>query len=251
MTVPVVIITILMAGVLSEPQVTTKTVTNVYGYPVMLVVDISGSMDIDSKQKSGYEQSLRVFRDLISRRGDINYGLLLCSTETYIARYFINKEELFQDTLENTDDVIELSMGTRVDEGLKKARQFLNNKLPLGAKTIILISDINFDSKTLVYTIQEMIKISLSDINLYVVVTGKDSNVVNEIPRLKKLKFLDMENEDSINNMCEEISSMQMNRIRVEENLIKKDLTALLILTIIVIIIISLVFSATALRKVP
>ena len=89
--IPVVIVSVLVAGGLSDPQVIEKEVTYIYGYPVVLVVDVSGSMGAGISQQTSYEESLEVFNNLIARRGNINFGLIIFSAEKYIARYFINK----------------------------------------------------------------------------------------------------------------------------------------------------------------
>ncbi len=66
----------------------------------MLVVDVSGSMVASSDlhpEMTGQEAAHQAFYSLVSLRTDINLGLMLYSNQSYVARYFTYKNELFED----------------------------------------------------------------------------------------------------------------------------------------------------------
>jgi hypothetical protein len=250
LSIPVVITSILMVGVLSDPQAITRPITYVYGYPVMLVIDISGSMGVENSQHSSYEKSLEAFNDLIARRGDINFGLLLFSAENYVARYFINKNELFKDTLENKEDIVDISMGTQPTKALEKARLFLTDHIKGEDKAIVLISDLSVFGQVRLDMTAEMTRISLADINLYIVFTGEEQSVL-DIPQLSGLKIVDINDKEGLDQMCEEISAMQISPIREEEGLLQKSLIPFLILPALGVIVLCLILGETRFRKIP
>ncbi|MBN2136066.1 MAG: VWA domain-containing protein, partial [Acidobacteria bacterium] len=179
MSVPVVLITVLMAGVLSGPQVTTKTVTNVYGYPVMLVVDISGSMGIGYSYDTPFGYSYQIFDKLTSLRGDINFGLLMFSTDKYIARYFANKDELFYDSLDNIREILEISTGTGISSAMQVAHQFMTKNIK-GEGAIILISDMDTSGTEWQRIISEINQMSLEGIKTYMI-TPYDSETIAKL----------------------------------------------------------------------
>ena len=247
----ILIISVLIAGILSNPQTISKHTTYIYGYPVMLVVDVSGSMGVDTAQKTGYEESLEVFNDLISRRGDINYSLLIFSAENYIARYFINKNELFIDTLGNKEDMVDISQGTRATDALIKARQFLTDNIESSERAIILISDLNVSGQARLDLIQEMARISFSGINLYVIATGKEEERIADLPQISRLKIIDMYDKTGIDDICEDISSMQLSSIREEVSSSKTDITGMFTIPALGFIGLYLVLSETRYLKLP
>jgi hypothetical protein len=248
--IPVVIVSIIMVGVLSDPQVTTRPITYVYGYPVMIVFDVSGSMSVGSAEAS-YKQGLEAFDDLVARRGDINFGLMLFSTENYVARYFINKNELFIDTLENKEEITYISKGTRIAEALAKAYLFFTENIKGEDKAIVLISDLDVNSTELSSVIEEMTRISLADINLYIIATGKGKQNAADIPQMPGLKIVDANDKYGIDQIYGEISAMQISPISEEEGLLKKSLIPFLILPALGVIFLCLILSETRFQKIP
>jgi hypothetical protein len=250
LAVPVVVASVLMAGVLVEPQMVEKQVTHIYGYPVMLVIDVSGSMGAGTNQRSGYQESLEVFNDLITRRGDINFSLLIYSAENYISRYFINKDELFQDTLENKDEIIEISEGTRPTEALATARRFLTENIKGQNKAIIFISDLNINGTARLDFALEVSQIALADIDLYIIATGAEAKRV-EVPQISGLRVVDMDDKDAIDKICAEIYQMPTSSIRQEESRLEKSLLPYLILPALGIVALCLVLDETRFQKIP
>ena len=249
--IPVVIVSVLVAGGLSDPQVIEKEVTYIYGYPVVLVVDVSGSMGAGISQQTSYEESLEVFNNLIARRGNINFGLIIFSAEKYVARYFINKNELFQDTLDNKADIVEIANGTWPTQALVKAREFLTNNINGDGKAIVFISDLNVSGQEGINLTQEITRISLAGINLYILATGEEGQRTAEIPQVSGVKVIGMNDKGGIDLMCQEICAMQMSPIREEETETKKSLIPFLVLPAVLIIGLCLVLSETRFQKIP
>lgn len=255
LSVLVVIASILMAGVLSDPRVPTRPIASIYGKPVMLVVDVSGSMVADTgpqPQRTSFEEAREAFNDFIARRADINSSLIIYSTENYVARYFTYKNELFKDTLENTEEINYISTGTRTAEALAKARQFLTDNIENKAdKAIVLIYDMQTDLKAMLEMAEEMDRISLAGINLYIITIGAEKRGTVAIPQMSGLKIVDINDKYGIDQICEEISAMQSSPVREEEGLLKKSLIPFLILPALGLITLCLLLGETRFRKIP
>ena len=255
LSIPVVIISILMAGVLSDPRLPTRPLASIYGKPVMLVVDVSGSMvaDIEGQpQRTGFEEAREAFDDFIARRAEVNYCLVIYTGENYVARYFTYKNELFVDTLDNTEEINYISAGTRTAEALAKARQFLADNMENEAdRAIVLIYDMQTDLKAMLEMAEEMDRISLAGINLYVITIGAEKRGAVALPQMSGLKIVDIDDKEGIDQICEEISAMQSSPVREEEGLLKKSLIPLLILPALALITLSLLLGETRFRKIP
>ena len=249
--IPIVLVSALVFGAISDPWEIDKKVTYIYGNPVMLVIDVSGSMGAGNNQVTAYQQSLEVFDDLIGRRGDINFGLILYSAESYIARYFINKNELFKDTLENKADIIEISNGTWPTEALSKARRFLTEEIAGDGETIIFISDLHVLGQEAVNLTQEIVRISLTDISLFILATGDENLRSVEIPQAPGVRVIDMNDKSGIDLMCEQIKSIHMSAVRQEESKSEKSLIPYLLLPASGLFILCLILGETRFRKIP
>jgi len=255
LSIPVVIISILMAGVLSDPRVPTRPLASIYGKPVMLVVDVSGSMVADvgaQTQRTGFEEAREAFNDFIARRAEVNYCLVIYTTENYVARYFTYKNELFADTLDNTEEINYISAGTRTAEALAKARQFLADNIETEAdKAIVLIYDMQTDLKAMLEMAEEMDRILRAGINVYIIAIGAEERGAVAIPQMSGLKVVDVDDKEGIDQICEEISAMQSSPVREEEGLLKNSLIPLLILPALALITLSLLLGETRFRKIP
>jgi len=264
LSIPVFITTILMAGVLSTPQVTMKSITNIYGYPVMLVVDISGSMGIGYRQSTPFGYSQQIFNSLISVRGDINYGLLMFSNDRYIARYFINKNELFRDSLENIKEIGSLATGTRISAAVTQAHQFILDNI-VGGGALILISDMAIVDSEWRNLISEMNEMSMEGIKPYMItpydadtvikLAAKGTGYANlpgvDISQVIGFKIVAMTDTAGINEITREITSTQMLLVRQHEELLKKTLIPYFIIPAMAVFGLCLVLGETRFRKIP
>ncbi|NLL89537.1 MAG: VWA domain-containing protein [Dehalococcoidales bacterium] len=264
MSIPVVIITILMAGVLSGPRVTTKNITNIYGYPVMLVVDISGSMGLGTSPDTPFGHSYQIFKSLISLRGDINFGLLMFSTDKYIARYFINKDELFRDSLDNLREIVQISTGTGISSALQVAHSYMTKNID-GEGAIILISDMDTSAAEWGKIISEINKMRLEGIRSYMI-TPYDSETIAkiaasggglgrgggvDISEASELYIVSMNDKAGINAICQDIMTMQMSLIRQDVGKLQQSLIPYLVIPALGIIGLCLVLGETSFRKIP
>jgi hypothetical protein len=269
LSILVAIASILMAGVLADPQILTKQSVRIYGKPVMLVIDVSGSMEAKPRtlarkdagpvdQRTSFEKARDVFYDLIGRRPDVNFGLLPFSTENYIARYFTYKNELFKDTLENKEEISFISTGTRITEALAKAHIFLSVSFPRvrGSepdKAIVLVSDLEADPEPLAEMADEIERARWAGINVYVImievqpVYGRP----RPLPQLKVVNMVGMNDKEGINQICEEIAALPSSPIREEEMQLRKSLIPFLIPPILGLVVLCLFLSETRFRKIP
>ena len=252
---------LLLAAALAEPQVTVKPIVSIYGKPVVAVVDISGSMGAKPKvyvggvanqdQRNGYEKARDIFLDLIGRRPDVNFALLLYSTESYVARYFSYKNELLKDTVENKQEIEYISTGTRTAEALTKARKFLTENVQGPDKAIILISDLNGDLQAMVAMGEEMETDLYAGIKIYVIVITADSKTPALPVQLAGVEMVEMNDKAGIDQIVKELSDMQSSPLRQEEVVQKQSLIPFVVLPGLALILAALVLSETRFRKIP
>jgi hypothetical protein len=252
-------VSIPLAGTFSDPRITLDSVAAIYGKPVMTVVDVSGSMEAKPSrraedQRTSYEKALGTFLDLIGRRPDANFGLLLYSTEHYIARHFSYKNELFADTLDNKEEVLYISTGTRTAEALAKAREFLTtNTVKEADKAILLISDLEVDADEMLRMAEEIERELMLGIKVYIIFTGggESGELAEPVSQREGLTTVEMSDEYGIDQICKEISEMELSAIREEAVPTKRSLSPLLIGPAMGIISLCLVLSETRFRKIP
>jgi hypothetical protein len=249
--IPIIIVVILLAGVFSEPKVAEKQITRVYGSPVMIIVDVSSSMGVGYTNNTGYDNAYNAFSQLVAERGDVNFGLLLFSEENYIARYFTNKNELFKDSLENEEEILDFATSTNVVDALKTARFFITNNLAGINTAIILISDLDFTKDQWREAILELVLISLDDIDTYVIATGNGFAFKNNFPELSNLKVFDSMESDSIHWIYKELALMKLVPIMEEEDFEKKSIVPFFTIPALIMIIVCIILSETLFRKIP
>lgn len=255
-SIPVVLVSLFMTGALADPQFTANSTGSIYGKPVMIVLDVSGSMAYEGpqgKKVSSFEKARGVFEDLIERRPDVSFGLLLYSTEHYIARHFLYKNELFEDTVKNKAEIDFISTGTRTDEALAKARQFLVDHVDDGAnKAIVLISDLEVDLEALLGIAEEVHRASLAGIKVYVIAVAEQTYVGQTAETAaEEIRIVYMNDSRGIDQICNEISEMQMSPIRNEQVVEKKSLIPFLVVPALAFIALCLILSETRFRTIP
>ena len=250
--------TILIAMTIADPQVITKNSVTIYGKPVMLVIDVSGSMEYKGlggqEGISAREKAQIVLEDILSRGIEADLGLLIYSSENYIARFFVYKDTLLRDTLENDEEINFISTGTRTAEALAKARNFFLSNEESEQKAIILISDLESDLEAIMEVAEEVDRDLLAGIKVYAIVTdGEDrwaKHTPSNQPSIEGMTIIGMNNKDGIDWICKEIDAMKNSPIRKEESSVKISLVPYLIPATIGLIVFSLVLSETTLRKI-
>jgi hypothetical protein len=258
----------LLALAAADPQMLKKDSIRIYGKPVMLVLDVSGSMDAKPlggfrrgdgpiDERTSFEKARDVFYDVVGRRPDVNFGLLPFSTERYIARYFTYKNELFEDTLENREEISFISTGTRIMEALADAHRFLDANFPHPRggepdKAILLISDLDADEEAAVAMADEIERARWAGINVYVILIEQQRFGRREpLPPIKVVDIVEMSDGAGIDQICEEIATLPSAPIREEETLSKKSLITYLVPASLGLIVLSLVLSETRFRTLP
>lgn len=249
-----IFISVLLASLLVNPQLITKADSIIVGKPVMLVIDCSGSTlaatDLHPAMTS-QEAAQQAFNNLINLRSDISFGLLLFSSQNYIARYFTYKNELFIDTLDDKYAISNMARDTRAAEALTKARLFLTENIKGEDKAIILISDLLFDPEDIWYILKEFERDLLEGIDVYIISTTGEEGHMLWFLNTPGVTTMDIYETASINKMYEELSAMQTSPIRLDESLFKTDLVPFIVLITLSITILCFILSETKFKKIP
>jgi hypothetical protein len=258
LSVVVAMASILLAMALTNPQIATKPSVPMYGKPVMIVMDVSGSMEYRGRPGheglSSFEKARGVFDDLLSRDVEADFGLLLYSTEHYIARYFASDNELLEDTVHNEEEIRLMSTGTRTAEALAKARRFFEN-VEAEDKAIILISDLDHDLEATMQMAEETERVILAGIRMYVIVIEREGRwAVERRPSqsdMQGVTMVGMNDEYGLDQICREIAAMESSPIVEEEILVKKSLVPFLIAPVLGLLTLCVVLSETRFLKIP
>jgi hypothetical protein len=249
---------VLIALIAANPHITTKKNVIIYGRPVMLVVDVSGSMEYRGRPGkeglSARERTQQVLDDLLKRNMDADLGLLLYSTENYIARSFAYKEALLKDTLENDDEISFIATGTRTAEALAKARTYFQKNEDTGQKAIVLISDLKTDLEAVMQLAEEVDRDALAGIKVYTIVTTGEEQWARKTETSQmaeeRMTIIGMNDKTGIDRMCAEINAMESSPIRTEESLEQKSLIPYLVPPAAALVVLCLVLSETVYQKV-
>jgi hypothetical protein len=252
--------TLLLAATLADPQVLSKRTVPIYGKPALVVVDVSGSMGYVGRRGqdlTGYEKAHEVLNEVFAGDLEADFGLLFFSSENYIARYFASKKELLKDTLEVTEEIREISYGTRTAEALALARRFLSEKIQVKPRALILISDLEESPSASAETAQELEMILKSGIKVYVILMVQETwweatRDAKEAPvHLQGLDIVEMDDTYGISRIRREIASMASSAIKEETVLSRTSLIPYLIPPLLGLVALGLVFSETYFRRIP
>jgi len=256
----IAVTTVLIAATLADPQVLTKRTVPIYGKPALAVVDISGSMwyvGRGGEALAGFEKAREVLNEVLDGDLEADFGLLLFSSENYIARYFAPKKELLKDTLEVTEEIQEISYGTRAAAALALARRFLSDKIKAKDKALILISDLQESPSATTETTQELEKILKAGIKVYVIFMSQERLAnIGEEPRpipiqLQGLDIVEMDDRYGISRIRREIASMASSPIKEEAVLSRTSLISYLVPPILGLVTLCLVLSETCFGRIP
>ena len=267
MTLLIVATSVLMASALADPQVVVKKQVSIYGKPVMLVIDVSGSMEYRAKPSpidgtapvqeppSNIEKARAVFYDILSRDLGMDFGVLLYSTEHYIARYFAFKKDLVKDSLDNEEEIAFISSGTRTAGALALARSFLTANVETGGKAILLISDMQGDLEAMVAMAEEMENCTHVGIKVYAVIIQGDDAVASSKrvspPSVVGVMMVDMNDKWGIDQLCREMAALEDSPVSEEVTPVTRNVTSWLAAAALGLVVLSLVLSESRFRKIP
>jgi hypothetical protein len=252
--------TILMAAALADPQVLTERTVPIFGRPVLVVVDVSGCMGYVGRRGedlAGFEKAHQILNEVLDGDLEADFGLLFFSSENYIARYFSPKKDLLKDTLEVTEEIREISYGTRMASALALGRRFLSDKVKAKEKALVVISDVQESPSAIAETTEELEKMITAGIKVYIVVLFQESwwNMNSgplSIPiQLQGLDVVGMNDRQGISRIRREIASMTSSPIREDAVLSRTSLIPHLVLPILGLVALCLVLSETCFRRIP
>lgn len=253
---------LLIAAAFANPQITEKRSIPLYGNPVMILIDISASVGPIYSSNSGqqgtfsaFQETKNVFYNITQRDTGASIGLSFYSDQSYIARDFAEKLEFLGDTIENTEELNEISIGTETAEALFNVRMYFSEKVKTQNKTIILISDLVDDFDSVAYEMKQVLE---DGINLYVIAISEYPNLAYiNIQALKvrigsnSPKMVWHKDTEGIDKISEEISKMESSVTGEVEILSQRSLLPFILPAILGLIILSVILSETIFRKIP
>lgn len=250
----VILTSLLVAATLADPQIVAEKTIPISGKPAMIIVDVSGSMTEPYEQNlSKLEKTREVYSRIVQKDLGVDFGLLIYSDQCYIARDFTSNPELLKDSLENDEEIKEISKGTKTALALDTARTFLIKNVRTES-SMILFSDLIDDFGEVAEQIR---KNQQADIQTYIIVVTKDlptaEEKINEIKKRTgeaKLKMVWIGDQNGIDQIGQELKSMEIGPMAEEKILLKQSLIPQLLLLILTLLIISVFLSETLFRKV-
>jgi hypothetical protein len=253
--VPVVLITLLLAAALAGPEIATRPTSRSYGKPVMVVFDISGSMEMKDfgQSDSNLAKGRAALADLFSRNTGASFGLLLFGSENYMARYFTSQPALLQDSVDNRPDP-NIESGTEIAAALGYARAFLTERVDAMDKAMILISDMEQDNKAHLRTGVEIRKALAAGIKVYIIATTQDlQQTLNDIPseaRVTGLTIIAVDDKQGREQIAGQLAAMHSAPL-YEDAAVRRSLIPWLLAPALGLVGLGLVLSETRFRKLP
>jgi hypothetical protein len=249
-----------MAVAVADPQALTRRTVPIYGRPVLAVVDVSGSMGYvgaRGEDLSGFEKAREVLYEVLEGDLEADFGLLLFSSENYLARYFAPKRELLRDSLDVSEEVREISFGTEISSALAEARRFLAERSSAKDKALLLISDLQEGPAGTARTSEELERILKAGVKVYVV--HMSQTALNTTPDeqakrpidLPGLQIVDMTDHFGIARIRAEIARMASSPLREQTILTKTSLAPYLVPPLLALLTLSLILSETCFRRLP
>lgn len=256
LSILIVMISLLISVALANPQIVAKRSIPFYGQkPIMMVVDVSGSMEKKfTEDLTSFKRMREAFYDLIERDLGANIGILIYSDSHYIARDFAPKLEFLRDSLENDKEISELSGGTQTAPALRTARVFFSEKTKSEDKSIILFSDLEDRRDWIALEMEACLE---AGIRLYVIVVEpEEKRAYAKMDQLKILmggkgvEIVWIEDQAGINRICQEIKERKSSFTGEIEVLSKKSLLPYLIPGILGLVLLVVILSETIFRKI-
>ncbi len=255
MSIPIILISLLLAGALATPQSISRNSKLIVGKPVLMVVDYSGSTSAATEfhpEETMQEAAQRVFVNLTDLRADINFALMIYATENYVARYFTYKNELFEGTLDNWEVLIRVSQQTRTADALAAANKFMSENTTVGIdKAIILVSDLDYNANDLPEIERNINEILAGGIKLYIISTTGNEKTMAQMPQPAGVTVMSSYDAESISEMYKNLTAMQTSVIRTNETLVKTSIIPVIMLPVMGLFGLCLVLGETRFRKVP
>lgn len=246
---------LLIAVAIANPQIAEKKSIPIHGKPVMILIDISGSISPGLESSFSFQATEKVYYDIIKRDMGATIGLSFYSDESYIARDFAEKPAFLKDTIENKQELQEISGGTMTDRALFNARRYFSEKVRAKDKAIVLISDLLDNPDPMGREMKQVLK---EGINLYVVAVAEDSatadRYTNDLRRIigsNDVKMVWHNDAQGINGIYEEISRMESSVIGETEILSQRSLRPYFLPAILGSLVLSIMLSETIFRKIP
>jgi hypothetical protein len=267
MTVLVALAVLLMVAALGAPEVVATEKVYIYGKPVVAVIDVSGSMDYVARSTrrnvvpeagepmSNLDQARAVFNDILSRDLGMDFGVLLYSTENYVARYFAFKKDLIRDSLDNEEEIAFISRGTRTADALIAARHFLAANAGEGEKAILLVSDLQGDLEAIVATAEQLENCLYAGIKVYVIMIGDQTRRTRlnpvPLPDVEGVMMVERTDKAGVDRLANELAQLPDSPVSIEAKPVRRNVTPWLAGSVLGLLLLTLILSETRFRKLP
>jgi len=139
------------------------------GSDLVVLLDISRSMQVEDVQPSRLGRARQEIFDLINEEPPIRIGLIAFASTAHVVSPITEDTQTIRNTLPSLSTELVRLQGSRVSFALERASQLLAAQPEDSARTILLISDGDFDEAELVARVREL---AASGIRLIVVGVG-------------------------------------------------------------------------------
>lgn len=242
---------LLLALALAQPYLDQKTgAAHAYQKPVLLIFDVSGSMNGES-----YRESLKTFNKIQEQDLRASLGLLMYSSDPYIARDFAPDKALLRDTLENEAEVRQISGGTETDKALDLARLHFAKDPTTGPKIAVIVSDFEDYAFDVAKGLNALIE---DGVTVFGIGVGQGS--INRFAAIQRflpartavmVKFANADDEQGIQEIFDTIRATEGAYTIEGEETTKESLLAPLLLSFLGLLLVTVLLSETSFRKLP
>lgn len=264
-TIPALIImtTLLLAVAFAGPSlVSSRMHSTSYSKPMMVIIDVSGSMTAGGgyygMPESGFRTCRTIFYDLIERDLDASIGLMVYSVESYILRDFTDNKELLRGTLDNDLEINDISTATETTKALAKARHYFD-KVQSKEKVILIMTDFMDDLDKIAMEMRRSITAGIKVYGLVILgsageaqkITIHLTNLAGSVWNPKGLEMAWMSDKTAVESIYQEISSIKGDWTHEGRVTAKESLLPYILPAIFALVVLCVVLSETLFRRIP
>ena len=239
--------------------VTNQEVTT-EGIDIMLVLDISSSMEARDFRPNRLEAAKKVAEHFIENRVNDRIGLVVFASETFLQAPLTLDYDILREFLRKVTIVPKKYDGTAIGLAIASGVNRLKNS-DAKSKVMILLSDGSNNSGE----IQPITAAELAatfDVKIYTVGAGTrdrgllqsglvDEAILRQIAETTNGKYFHAANEERLLDIYEEINELEKTEIKVKEYTRFKELYSLFLLSGVVLLLMEILTGSTYSRRLP
>lgn len=139
------------------------------GSDLIVLLDISRSMNVADVQPSRLARARQEIQDLVQLNREVRIGLIVFASVAHIVSPITEDSQSILNALPALTSDLASLQGSRLNAALDRAEQLLSGQPAEGGRSILLITDGDFDEPDLIQRIQAL---SRNDIKLHVLGVG-------------------------------------------------------------------------------